>query len=352
MSHVRMFDFWGGVPELVIPDNENAAVRDASRYEADLNPTYQELATHYGTTVLSARPGAPRDKAKVEAAVQNVERWIMVPLRNQTFFSLGELRDAIAPLLATLNERPFDKTEGSSRSWFEDLDRPAWPPSFVWAYCKVNTVRSTRAAHRGKITSNYWNRDPVPAGWVVASATAAKYDMFPAPQADRHGTGKLRRESVAARSSATYPADGVAAGIATNIADGKSCFTIYRSLMRGVCVSYRRSACAPGSAARRQARARRACTRWTGRGRPPGLLTPSRRGPRSGSPSPAHRPCTPAAPTSGRWSSCPAPGPRGSPTTPALPADEVPQLLVRRHRPVGRSDRPNAAGLVAGTGPT
>ena len=137
---------------------------------------------------------------------------------------------------------------------------------FVWAYCQVITVRSTRAAHRGKITSNYWNRDPVPAGWVVASATAAKYDMFPAPQADRHGTGKLRRESVAARSSATYPADGVAVGIATNIADGKSCFTIYRSLMRGVCVSYRRSACAPGSAARRQARARRACTRWTGRG--------------------------------------------------------------------------------------
>ena len=113
------------MPELVIPDNEKAAVREASRYEPDLNPTYQELATHYGTTVLPARPRAPRDKAKAEAAVQHVERWVMAPLRNQTFFSLGELREAIAPLLAALNERPFEKTDGSRRSWFEDLDRPA-----------------------------------------------------------------------------------------------------------------------------------------------------------------------------------------------------------------------------------
>ena len=128
VSHVRMFEFWGGVPELVIPDNEKAAVRKASRYEPDLNPTYQELATHYGTTVLPARPRAPQDKAKVEAAVQNCERWIMAPLRNQTFFSLGQLREAIVPLLATLNERPFEKTEGSRRSWFEDLDRPALKP--------------------------------------------------------------------------------------------------------------------------------------------------------------------------------------------------------------------------------
>ena len=93
MSHVRTFEFLGGVPELVIPDNEKAGVRKASRYEPDLNPTYQELATHYGTTVLPARPRSPQDKAKVEAAVQNVERWIMAPLRNQTFFSLGELRE-------------------------------------------------------------------------------------------------------------------------------------------------------------------------------------------------------------------------------------------------------------------
>ena len=78
--------------------------------------------------MLPARPRSPQDKAKVEAAVQHVERWIMAPLRNQTFFSLGELRQAIRPLLAALNERPFQKTEGSRRSWFEDVDRPALRP--------------------------------------------------------------------------------------------------------------------------------------------------------------------------------------------------------------------------------
>ena len=74
--------------------------------------------------MLPARPGKPRDKAKVETAVQHVERWVMAPLRHQTFFSLAELRGAIAPLVAALNERPFQKTEGSRLSWFEDLDRP------------------------------------------------------------------------------------------------------------------------------------------------------------------------------------------------------------------------------------
>ena len=73
MSHVRMFEFWGGVPELVIPDNEKAVVRDASRYEPDLNPTYQALATHYGTTVLPARPRAPRDNAMCESFFATLE---------------------------------------------------------------------------------------------------------------------------------------------------------------------------------------------------------------------------------------------------------------------------------------
>ena len=127
-SHVRMFKFWGGVPELVIPDNEKAAVRRASRYEPDVNRTYHDLAVHYKTAVLPARPRSPQDKAKVEAAVQNVGRWVLAPLRTHRFFSLSEARDAIAPLLAALNERPFQKTEGSRRSLFEDLDRPALKP--------------------------------------------------------------------------------------------------------------------------------------------------------------------------------------------------------------------------------
>ncbi len=120
-----MFEYWGGVPELVIPDNEKAAVRRASRYEPDINRTYHDLAVHYGTAVLPARPRSPQDKAKVEAAVQNVTRWVLAPLRNHRFFSLSEVREAAAPLLAALNERPFQKIEGSRCGLFEDLDRPA-----------------------------------------------------------------------------------------------------------------------------------------------------------------------------------------------------------------------------------
>jgi transposase len=127
-SHVRMFEFLGGVPELVVPDNEKAGVTTASHYEPDVNPSYHDLATHYGTTVLPTRPHAPRDKAKAEAAVQAAERWVMAPLRDHTFFSLSEARQAYRPLLEALNRRPFQKMEGSRRSLFEELDRPALGP--------------------------------------------------------------------------------------------------------------------------------------------------------------------------------------------------------------------------------
>lgn len=128
ISHVRMFTFFGGVPHLLIPDNEKAGVKSASYYEPDLNPTYQELANHYGTTVLPTRPHAPRDKAKAEAAVQAVERWVLAPLRNHTLFGLSEGRQAIRPLLDALNRREFQKLEGSRRSLFEELDQPALLP--------------------------------------------------------------------------------------------------------------------------------------------------------------------------------------------------------------------------------
>lgn len=127
-SHVRMFEFWGGVPELLIPDNEKTGVRQASYYEPDLNHTYHDLANHYGLTVLPTRPHKPADKAKVESAVQNVERWVLAPLRNHTFFHLSELNQAMRPLLEALNDRPFQKLEGSRRSLFEELDRPALRP--------------------------------------------------------------------------------------------------------------------------------------------------------------------------------------------------------------------------------
>lgn len=127
-SHVRMLEFWGGSPTLLIPDNEKSGVSEASYYEPDLNRTYHDLATHYGLIVLPARPYKPADKAKVESAVQNVERWVMAPLRHHTFFHLSELNEAMRPLLDALNNRPFQKMEGTRRILFDELDRPALRP--------------------------------------------------------------------------------------------------------------------------------------------------------------------------------------------------------------------------------
>jgi transposase len=127
-SHVRAFEFGGGVTELVIPDNLRSGVSRACRYEPELNPTYQDLAVHYGVAVMPARVRKPRDKAKVESGVQLVQRWILARLRHRKFFSLAELNESIRELLGPLNERPFRKLPGSRRSLFESLDRPALRP--------------------------------------------------------------------------------------------------------------------------------------------------------------------------------------------------------------------------------
>lgn len=127
-SHVRAFAFFGGVPELLVPDNLLSGVSDRCRYEPVPNQTYAEMARHYGTAILPARPRKPKDKAKAESAVLLVERWIMARLRHHTFFSLAELNDAIRELLSDLNMRPFQKLPGSRRSQFEELDQPALQP--------------------------------------------------------------------------------------------------------------------------------------------------------------------------------------------------------------------------------
>lgn len=127
-SHRRAFEFIGGVPEIVVPDNLKSAVTKPCRYDPDLNPSYQDLAEHYGTAVIPARVRKPKDKAKVEVAVQIVERWILARLRNHTFFSLAEANAAISELLIDLNNRPFKKLPGSRREAFEALDRPVLKP--------------------------------------------------------------------------------------------------------------------------------------------------------------------------------------------------------------------------------
>ncbi len=133
-SHRRAFEFFGGVPELVIPDNLKSGVSKPCRYEPDLNPSYQELAEHYGTAVIPARVRKPKDKAKAEVGVQIVERWILARLRKLTFFSLADANATIRVLLTDLNSRPFKKLPGSRKDAFESLDRPALKPLPADAY--------------------------------------------------------------------------------------------------------------------------------------------------------------------------------------------------------------------------
>ncbi len=137
-SHVRAFEFLGGVPEVLVPDNLKSGISKACYYEPDVNPTYRDLASHYDTVVLPARVREPRDKAKVETGVQVVERWILARLRNHTFFSLDDLNRAIRRLLDELNNRPFQKLPGSRRTMFDALDRPALKvlPATAYAYAE------------------------------------------------------------------------------------------------------------------------------------------------------------------------------------------------------------------------
>ena len=127
-SHVRAFEFGGGLPEIVVPDNLKSGITRPCRYEPEVNPTYQDLAVHYGVAVMPARVRKPRDKAKVEVGVQVVQRWSLARLRHRKFFSLGELNQAIRELLGPLNDRPFRKLAGTRRSLFESLERPVLRP--------------------------------------------------------------------------------------------------------------------------------------------------------------------------------------------------------------------------------
>lgn len=122
---VRTLEYIQGVPALVVPDNARALIADPDRYEPRASATIADLAAHYGTAVLPARPYRPQDKAKVEVAVQIVERWILARLRHCTFATLGEVDEAIGELLHDLNTRAFKRLPGSRLSAYEALDRPA-----------------------------------------------------------------------------------------------------------------------------------------------------------------------------------------------------------------------------------
>jgi len=127
-GHVRAMAFFGGINQIIVPDNLKQGVKSPCWYDPDLNQTYLELAQHYGVAVIPTRVRKPRDKAKVEVGVQVVERWVLARLRHRTFFSLAELNQAIRKLLTELNSRKMEHLEKSRRELFEELDRPALRP--------------------------------------------------------------------------------------------------------------------------------------------------------------------------------------------------------------------------------
>ena len=135
--------FFGGVPQLIVPDNPKALIAHADRYEPRANETVHDFARHYGTSFLPARPYHPQDKGKVESAVQVVERWILMRLRHQRFASVDDVNEAIAPLLEQLNTRAFQKLPGSRASAFAQLDAPALQPlpMQTWELAVYKTVR-------------------------------------------------------------------------------------------------------------------------------------------------------------------------------------------------------------------
>jgi transposase len=142
-STVRAVHFYGGVTQLIVPDNPRALIADPDRYEPRSNATVRDFARHYGTSVLPARPYSPQDKSKVESAVQVVERWILARLRHQQFASVQEVNVAIAPLLERLNNRPFQKLPGSRASTFAALDAPALLPLPVQRY-EIATFKTVK----------------------------------------------------------------------------------------------------------------------------------------------------------------------------------------------------------------
>jgi transposase len=124
-GHVGAFEAIGGVPALLVPDNTKVAVIKACLYDPQINRSYADMAAHYGTAILPARPRRPRDKAKVEQAVLMVERWLLGRLRHRRFCSLAEVNAAIGELLQQLNEeRPIRRLGVTRRALLEELDRP------------------------------------------------------------------------------------------------------------------------------------------------------------------------------------------------------------------------------------
>jgi transposase len=158
-SHVRAFEYFGGVPKALVPDQLKSGVTDAHRYEPGVQRTYEEMARHYGTAVLPARPAKPKDKAKVERAVQIAQRWILARLRNETFFTLTALNERIGELLEDLNARKMRVYGASRNELFERLEKNALLPlpQERFTYAEWKAVRVSRLDYHVEIDGHFYS---------------------------------------------------------------------------------------------------------------------------------------------------------------------------------------------------
>lgn len=128
-AHVHMYEYFGGVARILVPDNcKTAVVHNGGFKDQQINETYQEMAEHYGTAIIPARVRAPKDKPNAEGTVGNISTWITAALRDEQFFSLAELNRAIRDKLELFNQRLFQKKEGSRRSLFLGEEKPLLAP--------------------------------------------------------------------------------------------------------------------------------------------------------------------------------------------------------------------------------
>ncbi len=143
-SHVKAFEFFGGTPDILVPDNLKSGITDSCKFEPKANPTYADLAEHYGMAIIPARPREPQDKAKAESAVLVAERWIVARLRKQKLYSLNSLNNSIRELLHVMNHKTFQKREGSRHSQFvgreKSMLRPLPKQAYQFATFKELTV--------------------------------------------------------------------------------------------------------------------------------------------------------------------------------------------------------------------
>jgi transposase len=157
-AHVNMFAFFAGVAGQIVSDNLRAGITRACFHEPQVNRTYADMARHYGTAVIPARPYKARDKAKVEVGVQVVQRWILARLRNRRFFSLAEMNQAIRELVVQLNDRPMRGWGTTRRALYEQVDRPALLrlPSTPYEYAEWKRCRVSLDYHV-EITKHFYS---------------------------------------------------------------------------------------------------------------------------------------------------------------------------------------------------